>query len=554
VHPLPPLAAAADRANPAVRLFVERAPGLEPDTLSDDDIAVVADVCRRLDGLPLAIELGAARAPAFGVRELAARLGDRLDLLAGGRRTAAARHRTMRAVVDWSHELLTPQEARLFGRLAVFPSAFALDQAEEVCQDEHIPRPAVGPLLARLVEQSLVQAGQGRFWLLETLRAYAAERVDDQPGLRARHARYTAQRLSVLRPRLSTAEEPAAVAALVAMDADLHAAWTWVMEHDRALAVEFAGDAYDYAYHRQRRDLLDWGLAVADRPVDHPRLPDALAAAAAAAWSAGRLDAAAELAERGVRAAGGSPSCARAVIQQSNMAMFGTDEAVEGFRSAATLHRGSGEDVRALLCEISVAHALNSGGRNRDAAALVGELVARARASGNPTALCWALYVTGDAVAPVDAERAATAYAAAIEQGTAVDNRLFLMLAHGSSVTLAARCGEPSTWLAEIDRGIEQCVDTGNDALLLWWLLPLTGLLARVGAEHEAAVVAGGVRASRARRPRLPRDEAALAETLDHLRAKLGARATDRAVAEGSAMPFAELVAFARGAIRAARR
>jgi predicted ATPase len=555
VHPLAPLPAAADRENPAVRLFVERAPGLEAAALSDDDVAAVAEVCRRLDGLPLAIELGAARAPAFGVRELAARLGDRLDLLAGGRRTAAARHRTLRAVVDWSHELLSPEEARLFGRLAVFPSAFSLDQAEEVCADEHIPRSAVPTLLARLVEQSVVQAGQGRLWLLETLRAYAAERVDDEPALPARHARFTAQRLAAQRLRLSTAEEPAAVAALVAMDADLHAAWTWAVERDRALAVQLAGDVYDYAYHRQRRDLLAWGLAVGDWHTaylsDHPRLPDA----AAAAWSAGLLDAAAELAARGVRAAGGSPRCGRAVIQLSNMAMFDgrTDEAVAGFRRAAALHRAAGEDVRALLCEISVAHAFNSGGRNGEAAALVGELLARARASGNPTAVCWALHVTGDAVAPLDADRAAAAYAAAIEQASAVDNRLFLLLARASSVTLAARHGDPTRWLVEFDRAIEQCTDVGNEAMLLWWLLPLAGLLARVGAVHEAAVLAGGVRAARAGRPRLPRDEARLAETLAHLRARLGARATDDAVAEGATMPLADLVASARRAIRAAR-
>ena len=103
-----PLPQGADRTNPAVRLFVERAPGLAQQDLADDDVGLVALICRRLDGLPLAIELGAARAAAFGLSELAGRLGQRLDLLAGGRRTAATRHRTLRAVVDWSHGLLTP--------------------------------------------------------------------------------------------------------------------------------------------------------------------------------------------------------------------------------------------------------------------------------------------------------------------------------------------------------------------------------------------------------------------------------------------------------------
>jgi predicted ATPase len=173
-----PLPQGADRTNPAVRLFVERAPGLAQQDLADDDVGLVALICRRLDGLPLAIELGAARAAAFGLSELAGRLGQRLDLLAGGRRTAATRHRTLRAVVDWSHGLLTPAEAGLFHRLAVFPGAFSLDQVETVCADELISRPAVAGLLARLIEQSLVQSARGRLWLLETLRAYAGEQLD----------------------------------------------------------------------------------------------------------------------------------------------------------------------------------------------------------------------------------------------------------------------------------------------------------------------------------------------------------------------------------------
>jgi predicted ATPase len=108
VHQLPPLPlpSGPDRENPAIRLFLQRAQGLET-VPSDVDLDAIAELCRRLDGLPLAIELGAARAPAFGIREFAAQIGGELDLLAGGRRTAAARHRTLRAVVDTSYRLLT---------------------------------------------------------------------------------------------------------------------------------------------------------------------------------------------------------------------------------------------------------------------------------------------------------------------------------------------------------------------------------------------------------------------------------------------------------------
>jgi hypothetical protein len=125
VRALPPLPVpvGVDPTNPSVRLFVARA-GVLPEFDGGDDhggLALVAELCRRLDGLPLAIELGAARAAALGLPALAERLTDRLDLLGGGRRTADRRHRTLRAVVEWSHELLAPAEAVLFRRLGVFP-------------------------------------------------------------------------------------------------------------------------------------------------------------------------------------------------------------------------------------------------------------------------------------------------------------------------------------------------------------------------------------------------------------------------------------------------
>lgn len=559
VHLLSPLTlpAGAYRENPAVRLFIDRAPGLEQGALSDDEVAVVAEVCRRLDGLPLAIELGAARAATFGVRELSSRLGDRLDLLGGGRRTAEARHRTLRAVVDWSHELLTDPEARLFGRLAVFPSAFSLEQAECVCADGQLPHQVVASLLARLVEQSMVQAGEGRFWLLETLRAYAAEGMDAPAMLdcRARHAQDTADRLASLRLTLTSADEPAAVAAIAALGADLHAAWSYAAERDRALAVRLAADVYDFAYHRQRLDLLEWGRVVAGWDVAHPRLPDALATGAAAAWSAGRLDEAAELSARGVQLAEGGPTGARAVLQQANLAMFGgrVDEAAAGFARAAALFRAGDDEVRALMCEISVAHAFNSGGRSREAAVLIGELVDRARDTGNPTALCWALHVSGDTTADTDADRAFAAYTAAVAHGAPADNRLFTMLARDGTVALATRHGDAAAALDEFDRILEQWEDGANEAVQWGMLLHLAELLARVGAEHDAALLAGAVLAARSRRPTLPRDAAPLREALDRVRAHVGGPETDNALAQGAAMPLGAVVAHAREAIRALR-
>jgi predicted ATPase/DNA-binding winged helix-turn-helix (wHTH) protein len=515
----------ADSANPAVRLFLERAAGLEPEELTVDDIGLIAEACRRLDGLPLAIELGAARAATFGLGELTHRLGERLDLLAGGRRTADRRHRTLRTVVDWSHELLTEDEARLFARLAVFPGAFSLDQAESVCVDGHVARAAMAPLLARLVDQSLVQAGRGRFWLLETLRAYASERLEaagEEQALRERHARVTTGRLSALDRRLWTVHEAAVVDALTELVVDLHAAWEYALGHDRSLAVQLAADTYDFAYFRQRLDFLGWGSRVASWEVDDPRLPRALAAAAAAARAAGRRDEARQSATRGVAVAGGEqqPAAARALDQCGNLAMFKgqTGDAVARFRRAAELHRAAGEDVRSLLSEASIAQVLSFGGRSAEAQETIEDVLARCQAAGNPTALSWAYYVSGLAWADDDLDQALTAYSAAIQHGMESDSRLFVMLARSYSLALTASRSPPARALDEFQRILNQWERLGNELAQWWVLLQLVVLLARIPNDWDAAVIAWGGR-------RCPRSPA----TLPRRHAAVGRGACERA-------------------------
>jgi len=162
----------------AERLFCERAAAARPGFDAAGHGGVVAEICRRLDGMPLAIELAAARAAALSLDQIAARLGNSLDVLGHGRRTALTRQQTLRATIDWSHDLLTGEERVLFRRLAVFAGGFALGAAEEVCAGGAITGRRVVDLLARLVEKSLVVAEGERFRLLDTIRQYAAERLE----------------------------------------------------------------------------------------------------------------------------------------------------------------------------------------------------------------------------------------------------------------------------------------------------------------------------------------------------------------------------------------
>jgi predicted ATPase/class 3 adenylate cyclase len=185
----------------AVRLFVERAGWVDPDfELTDTNAPTVAQLCRRLDGLPLAIELAAARIGAMTPAELARRLDRRFDTLAGGRRRAVQRHQTLRAAIDWSYQLCSEAERRLLARLSVFAGGSTEEAAEAVCSDDPLSPDGVFQLLAGLVAKSLVVAQRDgpatRYRLLETIREYGEDRLADYgetDQLRYRHAEYYCQ-------------------------------------------------------------------------------------------------------------------------------------------------------------------------------------------------------------------------------------------------------------------------------------------------------------------------------------------------------------------------
>jgi predicted ATPase len=198
----------------AVRLFVERAQAASPRfALDAANAAAVARVCHRLDGLPLALELAAARVDALTPAALAGRLDDRFRLLRAGSRTAPTRQQTLEATLDWSHELLTPEERILLRRLAIFSGNFGLEAAEEVGAGESLTGAQVAPLLAELVEKSLVvsedRGGQRRYRLLETIRSYAGGRLaesGEQPAVAARHAAWLATFVGELDEQLTGLE------------------------------------------------------------------------------------------------------------------------------------------------------------------------------------------------------------------------------------------------------------------------------------------------------------------------------------------------------------
>ncbi len=211
---------AALRDVDAIRLFVDRAAAADPAFhLDDRNASTVTEICRRLDGIPLAIELAAARVRVLSVDRIAARLSDRFKLLTGGDRTALKRQQTLRALIDWSHDLLTPGERALFRRLSVFAGGWSLDAAEAVGTGGDVDDGDVLELLTRLVEKSLVvpEVDGTRYRFLETIRQYAGEQLansDEEEAVRMRHLEWYLALFEAGRPNLVGPEQAAGLARL----------------------------------------------------------------------------------------------------------------------------------------------------------------------------------------------------------------------------------------------------------------------------------------------------------------------------------------------------
>jgi predicted ATPase/DNA-binding XRE family transcriptional regulator len=226
----------------ATRLFVERAGAVKHDfALTVHNARAVAQICQRLDGIPLAIELAAARARVLSVEQIADRLDDRFNLLTMGSRTALPRHQTLRATIDWSYDLLSEQERTLLRRLSVFVGGFTLEAADSVCAGEGIDKHEILNLLAHLVDKSLVivvqQSEETRYGLLETIRQYADEKLrvaGEAPGIRQRHAQIFLAFAEEAAPQLNTAQRNEWMHRLQVEHENLRAAAAWSIEQGAA--------------------------------------------------------------------------------------------------------------------------------------------------------------------------------------------------------------------------------------------------------------------------------------------------------------------------------
>ena len=260
--PVPPLGDAD-----AVRLFEDRARLVAPSfSITDANAGEIAGLCAKLDGLPLAIELAAARMRVLSVRQLAERLGDVFGVLTGGARSAPARHQTLRATLDWSHDLLTAEERTVFRRLAVFSGGFSLEAAERVTTFGGLDPGQGLDLLTRLADKSLIRVEHERYHLLATIREYAADLLAAAGELaeaRRAHLAYYAEFAERTGPRVERAAAAELEAELDSLDlerANLRAAGEFARETGDAIAaLRIAGQLGRYAYLRGHyHEIRQW--------------------------------------------------------------------------------------------------------------------------------------------------------------------------------------------------------------------------------------------------------------------------------------------------------
>jgi predicted ATPase/DNA-binding SARP family transcriptional activator len=305
LHPVPPLdfpEAAYDERGltldqalrfAAVRLFADRAAAVRPSwSPTGEDLPAVLRICRTLDGQPLALELAAARMGSLSPEQIDQRLARRFHLLTGGSRTVLPRHRTLRAVVDWSWELLERPERALLTRMSVFAGGASLETVEQVCATPELPAEEVLDVLSSLVDKSLVsRTGTGRYRLLETIRVYALEKLEASgaaEAAREAHAAYFLAFAEEGEPHLYTREQLVWFPRFLAEHDNLIAALRWAVEHDDAVTAQrliAAVSWYLWRRGEQGRNLELTRAALAMPSEDTPPLARAVAFGVSALYS-----------------------------------------------------------------------------------------------------------------------------------------------------------------------------------------------------------------------------------------------------------------------------
>ena len=560
----PPTAGEGEiKASPAVALFLDRVRAARADfRLDDANIDDVAEICRGLDGLPLALEIAAARVGALTAHDLAQRLRDRFALLTVGPRGEGERHRTLRALVDWSYGLLDEAERAAFDRLSVFAGGWTLDAAAAVCADGAVSEVAV--LVAGLADKSMVVPptpfGPARYGMLETLRLYGAERLDargEREWSSEAHARYFVALAEEAEMGQRGPQEREWVRRLRVELDNLRVANTWCLKQSEAeLALRLSAALYRFACWQANDEILSWAEAVVELPPaqHHPLLPVVLGSAAVRRLNRGEMSTATSYAERALTSCDGTDDLRRALPTEAlgGICLLSgrLEEAFDHYGEAVRLWRLLGNDQAEVWCLCGRAVAVGKRGDLAAASALTEQARQVATAAGNPTMMANILYSEGESLLEVDPVRALGPIGEALEFAQAADNVFMEGLALVSNTSLRGRHGDAHVALRLFEDVIGHWRHGGSWSQQWLTMRNLVELLARQGVHEAAAVLYGACSASMASQPSYGPEAERLEVVVATLVSSLGEEAFAEAKARGETLGDDEAVSFASAVTR----
>ena len=550
---VPSLDVNAGTESAAVNLFVDRAHSVVSDfsLAQPGEADAVVDICRRLDGIPLAIELAASRMAAMTANEVRDRLDQRFRLLVGSRR-GLERHHTLRHAVAWSYDLLDDTEKALLDRCSVFAGGFDLESACAVMgSDDDF---ATLDLLDALVRKSLLVAdrssGRTRFSMLETIRQFAEDQLvagGEASEIRAAHSRYFAGREADTLALWDSPRQRQAYDWFTVEFANLRTAFRWAADHrDLNDAAATATYAALLGICVENPEPIAWAEELIEpaRAVDHPRLA-LLYLIAAQCWVVGRIEGAVGYADAGQKVIGRGdevPFGLEGALGLAYVYIGRPERAVEWCR--AQLARG--RDTHTLTWAYLV-DTLVPAGAGGEARAAANGLIDAAEATHNPFVLSFALHAYGYAFCDTDPVRALEALRRGLVIAQDSGNRYNESVLAAIVCRVEAEHGDPLAALDYVTLTIRTFQDAGNTTLMRTPLAILTTLLDRIGSYEPAANIAGF--AISPLTATIPEFSAAIT----HLRDVLGDPAYESLARKGETMTTAAMVTYAYDQIDQAR-
>jgi predicted ATPase/DNA-binding SARP family transcriptional activator len=543
----------------ATALFLDRAratnPSFEP---TDDDLEAINAVCQHLDGLPLAVELAAARIRGLPPRELLDELAVHPEVL--GRETAVPRHRTLHAVIDWSYAMLDAREQQTFERLSVFSGPFGLGGAQAVAGDDAAADGWVDRSVLRLLDCAMLQERPGsprqRFSMLGTVRRFGLGRLHASGGAtlaERRHATWVLTEIQAAARGLAGADEAHCAVAIGEMVDELRGALRWMLEHDQHDAQQLVSLLRPYALWRGHHEVFRWAELATTSPEASASAgwPDAMLTVATGACLRGDLHAAERAAQAVADRAGADH---RAVLEASaEVALLRGDlstaitQYVRGSRAA----RLEGDWLQATWDVGSAAIATGYAGRTSEALRLAAEASEIAASCGSPTAAAFAHFTFGEILAEQDPVAADDHLRQAVDAAQVADARLVLGLAEVAMAASRNRQRDLPDALAHCESALHRWHQQGSWTPLWVTIRTLIDVLVRADELAVAAVLLTAVTSAQRGVAPFGADARRLAQAEQVLRQRLGAEFEHHAAA-GRSMSDQDIVLLASDSARQA--